>query len=111
MVRFTDYCVNRNLPVIDTIEPLRMKEIRGIKGRSKKELFEFEGEGNWIEDVKWEKRVEAVIANAESRMEIADNLFTVPLATKSKLRQSNGLKQAHVNLFGEKIHMFDEQIN
>ena len=84
MVRFTDYCVNNNLPIIETIEPLQLKEIRGIKTKAKKDMFEFEGEGHWIKDVQWEKKIEAVVANAECRLEISENVFKVPMATESK---------------------------
>ena len=86
MVRFTDYCVNNNLPIIERIEPLQMSEVRNIRGRVKKEKYEFQGEGHWIEDVQWKRVTQAVVANVESRLEITENILKIPMATKSKLK-------------------------
>lgn len=84
MVRFTDYCVNNNLPIIEQIEPLQLNEVRGIRTRQKKADYEFEGEGDLIEDVQWKRTTLAVIANVESRIEIMKNVFRIPMATKSE---------------------------
>ena len=84
MVRFTDYCVNNNLPIIEHIEPLRLNEVRGIRNRMKKDCYEFEGEGKWIEDVQWNRITQAVIGNVESRLEMTKNIFKIPMATKSE---------------------------
>ena len=84
MVRFTDYCVNNNLPIIERMEPLELREIRGIKRRIKEEIYEVEGESAMMEDIQIARSTMAVVANAESRFEIKNNVFTIPMATKSK---------------------------
>ena len=84
MVRFTDYCVNNNLPIIERIEPLKMVEVRGIRNRTKKDNYELEGEGTWIEDIQWKRTTQAVVANMESRLEMTENIFKIPMVTKSR---------------------------
>ena len=84
MVRFTDCCVNINLPVVERMEPLEMKEIRGIKRRIKEEQYEIEGESAMMEEIQVSRTTAAVVANAESRFVIKENIFTVPMATKSE---------------------------
>ena len=83
-MRFTNYCVNNNLPIVEKMEPLELKEIRGIKRKIKEEQYEVEGENAMMEELQVARTTSAVIANAEARFVIKENVFMIPMATKSK---------------------------
>ena len=70
-----------------------MSEVRNIRGRVKKERYEFHGEGHWIEDVQWKRVTQAVVANLESRLEITENILKIPMATKSKSKRVESRNQ------------------
>ena len=86
--RFTGHCVSANLPVINSIDPLRLNELRGKSVKSS-EMIELEAniEGEqYLNDIQVVKDTKVVVANNETRFEISDIEILVPLETKSRFK-------------------------
>ena len=84
--RFTGHCVSVNLPTINSIDPLRLNELRG-KSTKSSEMIELEPniEGDiYLKDIQVTKDTKVVVANNETRFEISDIEILVPLETNSK---------------------------
>ena len=86
--RFTGHCISANLPIINSIDPLRLNELRGksVKSSDTIELEpNVEGE-QYLKDIQVMKDTKVVVANNETRFEITDVEILVPLETKSKFK-------------------------